>query len=554
MAGGTQSWVHAADPLAALSIDKKVQSFLKRYEQGSFFEHLLDKYVLGPQAEPHLLFVMKPDSQHNARLKEAESVFLQSPNLPQIESDSARLKEKQSKPGDLSVLPCLQLSDVPTELKHPAILPASPTNPLFFHNRTPESNGLVHFKALLPLPLQSLSEREIKLIPLLLQSIAELGGRQRASAADFDCAVRASTGGLSFACQEGFVQSPGEASLSLLASSFALESNASKMFALLQEALVEPNLLGDLDRLRTILASTSSSLNNSIASSGNRFAALRAASLFGTKDSLLSEWLGGLSQAEFLDSLYKEDSIASLAQELEELRQKLLSQSSSLRTFLVSSPSSDHALFEQIESFKRSLPVDLDDINQSNSASNQPSSVDHQFYPGPFNSNFSALSLQLPSTSTIAPGLQATLSLSARLLRSKFLHREIRERGGAYGSSASFSPLQSRFTFSSFRDPQPQRSLQIFRESLKALQPGSADAPTEQDLLGAKLAVFAELEAPVPVAARGLGVFKYGALMGGDERRRQVREALRRCTLKDIEQCLQTLSTAPQRTCIIGTE
>ncbi len=546
VAGITQSWVHGADPLASLSIDKKVQTFLMRYERGGVFEELLDKYVLGPEVEPHLLFVMKPDTLHNAKLKEAEAVFLQSPNLNQIEANSKRLREKQLNSGDLTLLPCLKLSDIPLQLKHPAILPIS--NGTFFHNCTPESNGLVHFKALLPLPLEQLCEREIKLIPLLLQSISELGSRERGSAAEFDCAVRASTGGLSFACEEGFVQAPNAASLSLLVSSFALKENSSKMFALLKEALTEPNLLGDLERLKTVLMATSASFNNSIASAGNRFAALRASSLFSSRDALLSEWMSGMSQAEFLDSLLNVK-IDFLAEELEKLRIKLLSQSAMMRTLLVSNDSDFTRVNHFIERMKQPAIIEQDLTNPYQTAE----AGEHQFVPGPFNSSFAALSLQLPLQPS--PSLQASLVLTARLLRSKFLHREVRERGGAYGSAASYSPLTSRFCFTSFRDPQPIRSLEIFRASLEALLPGKGDAPSEQDLLGAKLAVFSDLDAPVQLASRGLGVFRFGGEWGSDERRMRVREALRSCTLADINNCIETiLKPVPQRTCIIGTQ
>ena len=34
-----------------------------------------------------------------------------------------------------------------------------------------------------------------------------------------------------------------------------------------------------------------------------------------------------------------------------------------------------------------------------------------------------------------------------------FLHKEVREKGGAYGGGASSSPLGGTFTFSSYRDP-----------------------------------------------------------------------------------------------------
>jgi hypothetical protein len=41
----------------------------------------------------------------------------------------------------------------------------------------------------------------------------------------------------------------------------------------------------------------------------------------------------------------------------------------------------------------------------------------------------------------------------SQAISTSYLHREIREKGGAYGGGAGASPVEGVFAFSSYRDP-----------------------------------------------------------------------------------------------------
>ena len=53
----------------------------------------------------------------------------------------------------------------------------------------------------------------------------------------------------------------------------------------------------------------------------------------------------------------------------------------------------------------------------------------------------------------------------SRLLRSEYLLKEIREKGGAYGGGAGFDPREGVFTMSSYRDPNISRTYAVFRDA-----------------------------------------------------------------------------------------
>ena len=80
---------------------------------------------------------------------------------------------------------------------------------------------------------------------------------------------------------------------------------------------------------------------------------------------------------------------------------------------------------------------------------------------------------------------RAPLQVLLSLLTTKFLHREIREKGGAYGGGASMGGNLLRFY--SYRDPGAQATLNAFDASGMWAAEGSF---ADRDIAEAKLSVF----------------------------------------------------------------
>jgi presequence protease len=555
----TQSWIHGADPISAVSISNKVTEFRKKYELGGLFEGLLDKYILNNQ-QSRLCFIMRPDPKHADKLeaKEREFVSKQEIDIEVLKGDALRLKEKQESEQNLSCLPCLALDQVSHEIRDKALKPKSESNLKYklYERKSSEANGLIYFKAGLKLG-RNLSDRQILLLPMLLQCFSELGGSFRNSAADFDSTIKRFTGGLGFSIQQGHLKYPSLSSdMSLLVSSYGLTVNGGKMVELLKEALTDCNLLGDKERIKMLISASAASMSSSIASSGNKYAALKAASAFNSERFKISEALSGLTQGHFLNKL-TEEPIEKVTNELIELRDQILSDSSDFKAALIHSEA-DETFTNKIDNFFTTLKTETETLLKDSSFSQMSNSEKSLFIPGPFSSNFTAMALMPFKEKSPSSSQSAFLAICAKLLRSKYLHREIREKGGAYGSAASFSSISGLFTFSSYRDPSPFNSLKVFKSSGKALL--SRDCPSEEDLLGAKLSVFSDLDSPVDVSSRGLQEFFHGPEIGSDDRRQEYRDALRSCTLKNVKETIETVllplieSTEDGRVCVIGEE
>ena len=89
-----------------------------------------------------------------------------------------------------------------------------------------------------------------------------------------------------------------------------------------------------------------------------------------------------------------------------------------------------------------------------------------------------------------------------------FLHREIREKGGAYGGGAAAAPLSGLFGFSSYRDPNTTATLDTFKAAAEwAASKGSISTEEVEE---AHLRAFKSLDAPVAPSGRGAALFTGG--------------------------------------------
>lgn len=125
------------------------------------------------------------------------------------------------------------------------------------------------------------------------------------------------------------------------------------------------------------------------------------------------------------------------------------------------------------------------------------------FFPVPSQVNFVARAIRtgLPYTHPDAPAV----AVGAKVLSSCFLHREIREKGGAYGGGSSLS-VDGTLSLTSYRDPNLERTLNTFQDGVSRWMSDEASI-TDRDIREAKLSLFSSIDQPVPPGSRGLGEF-----------------------------------------------
>jgi Zn-dependent M16 (insulinase) family peptidase len=78
------------------------------------------------------------------------------------------------------------------------------------------------------------------------------------------------------------------------------------------------------------------------------------------------------------------------------------------------------------------------------------------------------------------------LLVLANYLRDTFLHRELREKGGAYGGFAQAGVSSGTFYFGSYRDPNIVRTYDVFDQAVRWVTEGEIEAePLKEAILGA---------------------------------------------------------------------
>ncbi|RMF71076.1 MAG: hypothetical protein D6740_07240 [Alphaproteobacteria bacterium] len=128
------------------------------------------------------------------------------------------------------------------------------------------------------------------------------------------------------------------------------------------------------------------------------------------------------------------------------------------------------------------------------------------------------------------------LLLLAKLLKSGYLHREIREKGGAYGGLCSCNIEAGTFSLLSYRDPHIVRTLEVYDRAIEWAANGKFD---QQQIEEAVLSVFADLDRPLSPGGRGSHEFA-NLLQGlGPEKRQQLRQKVLAATRADLARAAQ---------------
>jgi Zn-dependent M16 (insulinase) family peptidase len=115
------------------------------------------------------------------------------------------------------------------------------------------------------------------------------------------------------------------------------------------------------------------------------------------------------------------------------------------------------------------------------------------------------------------------LAVIAKMLRSLYLHREIREKGGAYGGFALYNAEDGLFSFGSYRDPHIAGTLRVYNGAADFIRSGGF---SEEDVKEAILQVCSEIDKPDPPGPAARKAFFRRIIGLTDERRLRNKENL----------------------------
>jgi Zn-dependent M16 (insulinase) family peptidase len=125
----------------------------------------------------------------------------------------------------------------------------------------------------------------------------------------------------------------------------------------------------------------------------------------------------------------------------------------------------------------------------------------------------------------------AALMVLGNFLTNGFLHRAVREQGGAYGSGAGYDSDTGGFRFFSYRDPRLAETLDDFDNALAWLRDETHE---HRELEEAILGIISAIDRPESPAGEAVKTY-FGILHGRTpEQRRAFREKVLAVTLDDL--------------------
>ncbi len=490
--GVAACWLHHGDPKRILQLDADFNRLRQSLADGRFLEDKIQQYFVG---NPHRIrFSLIPDQQmadkENQRVAQELAGILagmDAAQLDRIRKDAAALEKRQETDESLACLPTLQREDIPPAVVRIAPSPGRFEPPIFTYDQP--TSGIFYFSG--GLGAGMIDDALLPLVPFFCYAASKMG----TAACDYTQMARRVdlyTGGVGFSANARTRFDDSGACLPFVSfTGKCLNRNQDRMFDIIHELITEVDF-GNLTRLHQLVLEYRAGLEAAVIHNGHRLAISLASRNFSPANHLQEMW-SGIHQLHTIRQL----AAASAESDLERLRANLKAIGSSLygrenaNLALIGEAAMLDKTAQPIKTLMAALAPDRE----------------HGFIP-PDVRVASGVPVEGWSTSTAVSFVAQTfktvridhadspaLSVIAKMLRSMYLHREIREKGGAYGGFALYNAEDGLFSFGSYRDPHIVGTLAVFDRAADFIRSGVF---SEEDVKEAILQVCSEIDKPDP--------------------------------------------------------
>lgn len=537
------SAIYNSEPTQLLDQKQALAKLREDIKDPSMIKNLVKKLLINNQ---HRVFLTNaPDPELNqkraaaelAELRDIES-NLSSAEKAAIVEQSIALAARQNSEDDPSILPRLTLADIPSAVPWPQAAASntakqrqigladkthSVSTETLYHAGT---NGISYLETDIELP--HLTEAEKAVLPIYSALMTKLGvGTQ-----DYLAMQKAQTavsggmqGKLHIDADPDDVNKQATPLLGLSIKS--LNKNIDAASALLQNTFHNVRF-DETQRIKELITQMRTSAEQSITQSGHLFARMAATSQL-NPNAHLSEQLSGLTAIKTLqqldDTLQAGGDISPLLARLNSIHNKVR-QAPQFSLGVTDLPPSKR-LLETIAA------PDHTGQRAPNFSHTPPLKPEHQLWVTQSNVNYCAKAFPaVPANHKDAPALRVLASL----LSKQYLHKTVREAGGAYGGGATYNRREGTFSFYSYRDPRDTETLTDFDNALDWLKDATiSDEVLEESILS----VVSSLDAPGTPATEAKSAF-YSPLTGeGEQAFNDYREAVKSVKVEDLKRVAQ---------------
>jgi presequence protease len=476
------TWLYDGDPLAPLRFEADMAAIRARLDGGErLFEGLIRDTLL---ENPHRVrLLLRPDpaqaerdaAEERARL-DAYQATLSDADLDRLVAETEALRRMQEAPDDpeeIAKVPTLTLKDLDRQGKSiPSEERTAGGAPLLFHDLF--TNGIVYLD--LAFDLRALPAELLPFVPLFARALTEMGTARE----DFVRLVQRigrETGGISaYAGTNTHVQS-GEANGRFYVTGKATLGQAREMLAIMRDVLLTGRL-DDQERFRQIVTRAKAGRESALVPSGSAYARKRLAARLDPAE-WADEQMTGIEGIFFVRELERrvEADWPGVQAQLEAVRRHLVN-----REALIANLTLDAAGLQQFGPALDEFVAELPAAPYTQATWRVAEAGPNEGLTIPAKVNYVAKGANVRAAGVEAGGASSAVT---RFLYNAYLLEKIRVQGGAYGAGSSYDRATGIFAWSSYRDPNLLRTLDVYDNTGAFLRGAELDRLTvERSIVG----------------------------------------------------------------------
>ncbi|MGS2716577.1 insulinase family protein [Eionea flava] len=532
---------HRGDVLSFMDLESALASLREDIKDRNYLPSLLKRLLID---NPHrVTLTLAPDTELQQKEIEQEATelankkaTLTSTQAQAIIDQTQQLEARQQQEENMDVLPKVTLADIPASTPFPkGSHHKSSTSGLELTHYTAGTNGLSYQQVIFHLP--ELSEEELIALPYYTLCLTEmgLGDTDYLSVQQRQAQVVGSIS--AYYSLRNHVDDNDKYYAYVTLSAKALSSNQPAMSQLIADTLQQVNF-SDESRIKDLVAQAKAGREQSITGNGHSYA-MQAAAAGLTALSATVQKMMGLASIQEIKQRHadlQDGKGSTLINLLNRIHHKLLS--SQKHALLIAE---EQVISQQASTFESSLSavVSMKDTSLFSLPAKRQSTIKQAWIT---QSQVHFCAKAYPTVTMAHPDAPA-LCVLAGVLRNGFLHRTIREQGGAYGGGASQDNNSASFRFYSYRDPRMTETLDDFDAAIDWLL---AENISEQHIEEAVLGVIGSLDKPGSPAGEAKQAFHAQLVGRNDKNRDTFRQGVINTTADDLRR-VTTLYLTPDK-------
>ncbi|MBV1882370.1 MAG: insulinase family protein [Pseudomonadales bacterium] len=539
---GLSAAMHRGDTIAAMDLETALDRLRVSIKDPQFIPNLAKQLLL---ENPHRVRLsLKPDPLISERKEQAEKDLLariksklSTSEKQDIIDQTQALENRQAQEDDASVLPKVGLQDVPAGINIPESIESSGQCKSSYYAQG--TNGLVYQQVIYDLP--QLDNTLLQSLPLFTSCLTELGCADKDYLAVQSWQSRISGGVSAFTTLRGSTSDVQSVAGHFTLSSKALANNHLPLCELIQATLEDPRF-DELQRIREIVAQDRAQLEQSVTGQGHSLA-MNAATSGMSPASALSHRLSGLKGIQSLkkldDSLNQQENLEALANQFQTIHS--LIKTSPKQFLLVGEKEKQEQLHQDLQATwcnngGHNIAHNNKDTSKHFQAITLPAVQEQVKEAWIANSQVNFCAKAYPTVPPNHPDAPV-LNVLGAYLRNGFLHRVIREQGGAYGGGAAHNANIAAFQFFSYRDPRLAETLSDFDKSIEWLMDGKKESRfLEEAILG----IVGDIDKPSSPAGEAKQAFHSKLYGRTSEYRNQYRQQVLQVSVDDLRRVAES--------------